>query len=320
MGEESVLLVDSLRFSYGAVLALDGISFSIDRPAVFSLLGPNGSGKSTLFRILCGALAPQSGRVTIIGADLLTRRRDALSLLGVVFQQPGLDSKLTARENVTYHGRLYGLSGASLKSRAMDLLERFGVADRAADRVDTLSGGLRRRVELAKALIHAPRVLILDEPGTGLDPGARATMMHHLRELKDRDGVTSLLTTHLMDEADVCDAVGILDAGRLTALDSPTALKSTIGGDVITIESASPDTLAERLEARFRCRVDKREGILRMEKKGGHEFLPQLVEAFPGEINGVSFARPTLGDVYFHLTGHPLHRDDRPSGDGASRI
>lgn len=319
MSDEQVLLVDSLRFSYGAVLALDGVSFSIDRPAVFSLLGPNGSGKSTLFRILCGALSPHSGRVTILGADLMTRRRDALSLLGVVFQQPGLDTKLTALENVTYHGRLYGLSGLSLKSSALELLERFGVADRAADRIDTLSGGLRRRVELAKALIHAPRMLILDEPGTGLDPGARATMMHYLRELKDRDGVTSLLTTHLMDEADACDAVGILDAGRLTALDSPAALKSTIGGDIITIESSSPDALAGRLEDRFRCRVDKREGLLRMEKKAGREFLPQLIEAFPGEIDGVSISRPTLGDVYFHLTGHPLHRDDRPTAEGANR-
>jgi ABC-2 type transport system ATP-binding protein len=215
-------------------------------------------------------------------------------------------------ENLTHQGHLYGLSGRELRRRSREAMERFRFADRANDRVETLSGGLQRRVELAKGLLHRPEVLILDEPSTGLDPGARADLMVHLRELRERDGVTSLLTTHLMDEADRCDRVGILDSGRLVALGTPTDLKATIGGDVVTIHSGNPGSLAARAKERFSCKVDIVDAAVRIERERGHQFVPQLIEAFPGEIDSVTVGKPTLDDVFLHLTGHRLWNGGGP--------
>ncbi len=298
---------DALAHTFGAVRALDGVSFQIPKARLFALLGPNGSGKTTLFRILTTLLVPQTGRARVDGSDVVIQRRAVLTRLGVVFQRPSLDGKLTAMENLTYHGPLFGLSGSTLRKRVSELLERFGVADRAGSLVATLSGGLQRRVELAKCMLHRPAVLILDEPCTGLDPAARATLMNYLRALRDQDGVTALLTTHGLDEAEACDTVAILDLGRLVALDSPTRLKEKIGGDVLSIEGPAPEALASKIHQRFGCAVNVVDGVIIIERERGHEFVPQLVEAFPGEIRSLSVGKPTLGDVFLHLTGHGLN-------------
>ncbi len=312
MAAEAIVELTSLTHRYGERLALHQVTLQVNRGSIFALLGPNGGGKTTLFRILTTLLTPTSGTARVAGADVATERDRVRSRIGIVFQKPSLDGKLTVLENLTHQGHLYGLSGRELRRRSGEAMERFRLGDRANDRVETLSGGLQRRVELAKGLLHRPEVLILDEPSTGLDPGARADLMVHLRELRERDGVTSLLPTHLMDEADRCDRVGILDNGRLVALGTPTALKATIGGDVVTIHSGNPDSLAARAKERFSCKADVVDGTVRIERERGHQFVPQLIEAFPGEIDSVTVGKPTLDDVFLHLTGHRLWNGGGP--------
>ncbi len=312
MAGEAIVELTSLTHHYGERVALHQVTLQVERGSIFALLGPNGGGKTTLFKILTTLLTPTSGTARVAGADVATERDRVRARIGIVFQKPSLDGKLTVLENLTHQGHLYGLSGRELQRRSREAMERFRFADRANDRVETLSGGLQRRVELAKGLLHRPEVLILDEPSTGLDPGARADLMVHLRELRERDGVTSLLTTHLMDEADRCDRVGILDSGRLVALGTPTDLKATIGGDVVTIHSGNPDSLAARAKERFSCKVDVVDGTIRIEREHGHQFVPQLIEAFPGEIDSVTVGKPTLDDVFLHLTGHRLWNGGGP--------
>ncbi len=224
--------------------------------------------------------------------------------MGVVFQSPSLDKKLTVSENLWHQGHLYNLRGQSLQSRIDDLLGRFGLTERAGDLVETLSGGLRRRAELAKGLLHKPELLLLDEPSTGLDPGVRRELAEYLEQLRDQDGVTIVLTTHLMEEADRCDRIAILDRGKLVALDAPEALKQQIGGDVIAIETKEPDRLGEQIRARFATEVSIVNRTVRLERQRGHEFVPELVRAFPREIDAVSVGKPTLEDVFIRLTGH----------------
>jgi len=306
MAAESIVEVASLTHRYGDRVALEGVTLNVDRGAIFALLGPNGSGKTTLFKILTTLLRPTSGTARVAGRDVVAERDRVRGRIGIVFQKPSLDGKLTVLENLTHQGHLYGLWGRELRRRGEEVLEQFCLTDRASDRVETLSGGLQRRVELAKGLLHKPEVLILDEPSTGLDPGARADLMAHLRELRDRHGVTSLLTTHLMDDADRCDCVGILDGGRLVTLGTPAALKTTIGKDVVTINGGNPASLAARANEKFVCKAEVVDGSVRIERERGHEFVPQLIEAFPGEIDSVTVGKPTLDDVFLRQTGHRL--------------
>lgn len=306
MAGETIVELTSLTHRYGDRVALEGVTLNVDRGTIFALLGPNGSGKSTMFKVLTTLLRPMSGTARVAGADVVAERNRVRGRIGIVFQKPSLDGKLTVLENLIHQGHLYGLSGRALRRRSDEVLDRYRLADRANDRADELSGGLQRRVELAKGLLHRPEVLILDEPSTGLDPGARADLMIHLRELRDQEGVTSLLTTHLMDEADHCDRIGILDGGRLVTLGTPADLKATIGGDVVTIHGGNLESLAARANERFACKADVVGGTLRIERKRGHEFVPQLIEAFPGEIDSVTVGKPTLDDVFLRLTGHRL--------------
>ena len=306
MSVNAIVQIKSLTHQYGTRTALDAVTFDVQRASIFGLLGPNGGGKTTLFKVLTTLITPTSGTARITGADVVSQRNEVRNRIGVVFQNPGLDRKLTVMENLIHQGRLYGLSGRTLKERCLELLERFRVADRAYDRVEALSGGLQRRVELAKGLLHRPVLFILDEPGTGLDPGARNGLMDYLVELRDQEGVTSLLTTHLMDEADRCDRIGILDEGKLVAIDTPSKLKATIGGDVLTICSPNPVSLSEKVNHRFGGSAEVTDGVIRMERAQGHSFVPELIEAFPGEIESITLGKPTLEDVFVHLTGHRL--------------
>jgi ABC-2 type transport system ATP-binding protein len=303
-----IVEASSLSHRYGDRLALDQVSFSVERGRIFGLLGPNGGGKTTLFRIFATLLTPTKGSARVAGYDVVSQRYRVRTRTGIVFQRPSLDGKLTASENLLHHGQLYGLAGRQLRSRSAKLLADFGLSDRAAERVEKLSGGLQRRLELAKALLPQPAVLILDEPSTGLDPGARSEFMDRLQELKTRDQVTSLLTTHLTDEADRCDCIGVLDEGHLIAMGTPADLKATIGGDIITMFCRNPQQVANRIHASFGITATAADGVLRIERDRGHEFVPQLVEAFPGEVQSVTVGRPTLDDVFLHLTGHRLWR------------
>lgn len=314
MPESPIIQIDSLTRRYDARVALDRLSLDVPESTLLALLGPNGSGKSTLFHILATLLKPTAGTARIAGHDVVTEQVRVRTQLGVLFQRPALDRRLTVRENLRHQGHLYGLRGAGLGRRIIELLERFGVADRAEDIVDTLSGGLRRRAELAKALLHHPRVLLLDEPSTGLDPGARLTLIDYLCELRQRDGVTVLLATHLMEEADRCDRVAILHQGKLVALDSPAALKDTIGGDVLTLHAARPVELASEVSRRFSIAAHAIDGSVRVERSRGHELIPAILDQFRADVESITVGKPTLEDVFVHLTGRRMS-DIEPSAN-----
>jgi ABC-2 type transport system ATP-binding protein len=302
--------VDALRKSYGEREALAGITFAVRARELFALLGPNGGGKSTLFRILATILPPSAGTARVAGFDVRTAPAEVRRRLGVVFQNASVDGKLTVRENLRHHGRLYGLSGRPLAARIDALIDRFGLHDRGDELVERLSGGLARRVELAKGLLPRPAVLLLDEPSTGLDPGARRELLQYLRALCDDDGVTVVVTTHYLEEAERCDRVGVIDRGRLVALDAPTALTAAVGGDVVVVQPHDVDALHAKMRARFGIDATRVDGTLRVEHARGHELVRDLVDAFPEDVHSVTFGKPTLEDVFVRLTGRRLADED----------
>jgi len=307
----------ALSFRYGDRQALSDVTFSIASGEIFGFLGPNGGGKSTLFRLLSTLVPIQSGDARILGCDLRGATQALRRKIGVVFQSPSLDGKLTVAENLTIHGNLYGMRGARLEERALAMLARLDVSDRAGDLAETLSGGLRRRVELAKALLHEPELLLLDEPSTGLDPAARREFFALLTRLRESDGVTIVLTTHYMEEAERCDRIGILDQGRLVAIAPPGELKQRVGGDVMVISGAALEALAQKIAQRLQVRAALVDGTLRIERPRGHELVARLVDEFGGEIESITFGRPTLEDVFVHLTGHRFRaraREEREEG------
>jgi ABC-2 type transport system ATP-binding protein len=316
----AVISVQNLVHRYETRTALNGVSFDVHPAELFGLLGPNGSGKTTLFRILSTLMIPTGGRAVVLGCDAA---QDAASLrrqIGVVFQAQSIDAKLTAYENLWHQGHLYGLIGSALKKRISEILERVGLADRAKERVETFSGGMQRRIELAKGLLHRPGVLLLDEPTTGLDPGARRDLWQYLQMLRDEEQVSVLVTTHLMEEAERCDRLAILSEGNLVALGTPVELKSEIGGDVIMLDAASDASLlAERIRSRFHVETTVMESQVRIEREEGHRFVPDLVEAFPGEVQAITVSKPTLEDVFIRRTGHKFWTEGTKDNSGDKR-
>jgi ABC-2 type transport system ATP-binding protein len=308
----AAIVVSGLSHWYGERQALRDVSLEIRRGEIFGLLGPNGGGKTTLFKVLATLVPAQAGTVTIFDKDVARAPLALRRRLGVVFQHPSLDPKLTVAENLRCQGALYGLGGASLRTRRDRLVARLGLADRLDDRVETLSGGLARRVELAKGLLHDPDLLLLDEPSSGLDPGARREFIDHLVHLRDTQEMTAVLTTHAMEEAERCDRVGFVHRGTLVAIGAPDELKAQIGGDVVVVQAHDPERLRSRIAQRFGCDVRVVDGALRIELPRGHEFVREVVEAFPREITAVTVGKPTLEDVFVHLTG------DRFWTDGAA--
>jgi len=300
---EPAVEVSDLRHAYGDRVALDGVSLSVSSGEIFALLGPNGSGKTTLFRILSTMLPAPPGSVRVAGFDPAKDPAGVRSHIGVVFQSPSLDKQLTAEENLVHQGHLYGLRGPELRRRVGDALEAVGMAGRARERTATFSGGMRRRVEVAKALLHRPRVLLMDEPSTGLDPAARIDLWRHLRQVTSSVGVAVLLTTHLMEEADGADRLAVMERGRLIACDTPAALKDRIGGDVISMVSRDPAALEEALRDRLGLAAEVVDGSVRIERERGHELVVRLIEAAPGLVESVSVGKPTLQDVFIRLTG-----------------
>jgi ABC-2 type transport system ATP-binding protein len=304
MSSDPAIVVANVSHRYGERLAIDELSLEVGEAEIFVFLGPNGSGKTTLFRPLSTLIPLQAGKISILGRDLQQNLLEVRSALGIVFQAPSLDKKLNVAENLQHQGRLYGLSANETKLRAEQMLASLGVAERANDLVETLSGGMRRRVELAKGMLHRPRMLLLDEPSTGLDPGARADLWHYLRKVREEEGVTIVLTTHLLEEADRADRIAIMNHGKLVALDSPAALQASVGGDSITIRTDCPAELAELVRTKFQCEAVEVDGTVRLEQAEGHQWISRLVEAFPKEIQAVTLGKPTLEDVFIDRTGH----------------
>lgn len=310
-----MIRIEDLRHNYGKREALRGISFDVFPGEIFGLLGPNGSGKTTLFRILSTLMLPTGGRAVIAGLDAARQPDLVRGRIGVVFQAQSIDIKLTAAENLWHQGHLYGLSGAGLRARIQEILQRVGLADRANEKVETFSGGMQRRVELAKGLIHHPGVLLLDEPTTGLDPGARRDLWLYLQELRHQQNISVIITTHLMEEAERCDRLAILNQGQIVALGTPAELRSEIGGDVILLEAADAASLAGRIEQKFRISAAVLDGKVRMERKEGHRFIADLVESFPGEIQSISVSKPTLEDIFIDRTGHRFWTEQQSEED-----
>lgn len=298
-----IIRVENIVHRYGSHVALDDVSLTAQHGQTFGLLGPNGSGKSTLFRILATLLRPTAGRASILDLDVVTEQARVRPHLGVVFQSPGLDAHLTVAENLRHAGHLYGLRGADLRRRIDACLATMGVADRAGDRVKTLSGGLKRRVELAQCLLHDPAVLLLDEPSTGLDPRARKDLWQHLSRLQRESGLTILVTTHDMDEAEGCDQLAIFDRGRLVARGTPDVLKRRVGGECVTIAADDPASLIG--EVRRLAGEDTRivDGQIRIETTDGALLAGRLMAALGDRVRTITLGRPTLEDVFIRETG-----------------
>jgi ABC-2 type transport system ATP-binding protein len=301
---------NDLGRNFGPRAALSGVTLSIRAGEMFALLGPNGSGKTTLFRILSTLLAPSAGMARVGGCDVVGEAMAVRHQIGVVFQSPALDPQLTVEENLRCAGSLYGLRGADLVARLRSAAEALGLSDRLADRVQSLSGGLQRRVEIAKCLLPRPRVLLLDEPSTGLDPAAREGLRVTLERVRRESEVTVVMTTHLLEEAERCDRVAILHRGRLVACETPAELRGRLGTDVAVVSGLEPEALATRVREMFGWPLSVRGERLRVEVPAGGDAAGRLFSALGAAADTVTVGRPTLEDVFLDLTGEPLRGEE----------
>jgi len=303
--EEHIIQVKDLSHHYGDRVALKDINFGVKQGEIFGFLGPNGGGKTTLFRILSTAMsASNGGSVEVDGANVMLDPNRVREKLGVVFQSPSLDKKLSVFENLKHQGHLYGLSGKELTKRIHHNLERLHLLERKSDRVETLSGGLKRRAEIAKALLHNPKILLLDEPTTGLDPGVRMDVWEILKTLRDEQKITCLVTTHLIEEAERCHRVCILNEGKIVALDTPKQLKSEIGGEIITIQSKDNEGLKKKIEDHFKVETKILDGHIRIQHDEAEGLLIKIKDKYSDKIDMIAIAKPSLEDVFILKTGH----------------
>ncbi len=311
MAIPAAIEVVELSHFYGQRKALDQVSFQVKPGEIFAFLGPNGGGKTTLFRILSTLLRPQAGKVCVFGISAEDALISVRQQMGVVFQSPSLDKKLTVDENISQQAALYGLHGQRLQERREEVLTQLGLLDRRSEKTESLSGGLRRRVDLAKGLIHRPRLLLLDEPSTGLDPGARSDLWQYLKRLRDEFGVTIVLTSHLLDEADRADRIAILNHGKIVAEGEPAELRSAIGGDSISIESADPVDLAQRINQRWDWNAQVIDQLVRFSCDDGLDGVERVMREFAKDIQSIKLGKPTLEDVFIKQTGHRFWQESK---------
>ncbi len=315
----SVIEVDRLTRRFNGFTAVDGISFSVGRKEIFGFLGPNGAGKTTTISMLCTLLKPTAGGATLNGFDITSQQDAVRQSIGIVFQDPTLDDQLTARENLHFHAMLYNVPPVEREQRAQRVLEMVGLSDRSRDKVETYSGGMKRRLEIARGLMHYPHVLFLDEPTLGLDPQTRSAIWDHVHELRAEYDITVFLTTHYMDEAENCDRIAIIDTGKIVALDTPGKLKHGVGGDIITLRSAdAAETVAELkqmfgLDATVKPQPADTSGPagdrIYLEAPNGRTLLPQILRSLKTEILSVTVREPTLDDVFLSLTGKQIREE-----------
>ncbi len=315
--------VDGLVKRYKKVVAVDGISFEIARGELFGMLGPNGAGKTTTLGILSTLRRKDAGEARVWGFDVGRQRAEVRRRIGIVFQEFSLDDKLTGRENLDFHGRLYGMPRALRRRRIDEVLELVDLTDRAKDQVEKYSGGMKRRLEIARGLMHAPPLLFLDEPTLGLDAQTRRQIWDYLAELNRQVGVTMILTTHYMDEADtLCGRVAIVDHGKIVACDTPAALRASLGGDAVTLAVDGGDGVAVALEQlAFVSQVVPRDGLLELTLTEAENHVPELVDAVRargGQLRSLNLRRPTLEDVFLHYTGREM-RDAHEDAGAISR-
>ena len=309
-GPPPAIDVHNLTKSFGDLVAVDNVSFSIASGEIFGLLGPNGAGKTTTISVLATIQKPTSGTATINGYDVVAQEDDVRRSIGIVFQDQSLDEELTAYENMDFHGRLYRISSEERRRRIDELLTLVGLADRKNSLVKTYSGGMRRRLEIARGLLHEPKVLFLDEPTLGLDPQTRNHLWEYIARLNEEKGITIILTTHYMEEADrLCDRVAIIDRGAIVVLDTAENLKNSIGGDIVTIASPYPDAIAGLLTAPWISAIEQHDGLVTIHLQEADRHIPGIVTAIHQSgigITSLSVRKPTLEDVFLHYTGRMI--------------
>jgi ABC-2 type transport system ATP-binding protein len=312
-GTPNIIEVHDLRKRYGDFTAVDGVSFSVGEGELFGFLGPNGAGKSTTINMLCTLLRITSGQATINGFDVARDPAAVRRAIGIIFQDPSLDSHLTALENLAFHARIYNLPREAWVPQAEALMKMVDLWDRRNDLVKAYSGGMKRRLEIARGLLHRPRVLFLDEPTIGLDPQTRQHIWAYIDRLRAETSTTVFLTTHYMDEAERCDRIAIMDHGKIVALDTPEGLKSMVGGDVISLKTSDNARATSILRERFDIDATDVNGVLHLEVSQGDAFIPVLARDLGVPIQTVSLRRPSLDDVFLRVTGREM-RDEEASG------
>jgi ABC-2 type transport system ATP-binding protein len=316
--KQPAITVAGLTKNYGEIEAVRGIDFEVPVGETFGFLGPNGAGKSTTIKMLCTLARPTSGSARVAGHEVTSERDAVRRNIGLVFQDTTLDNYLTGTQNLKFHAALYGVPAAAVEPRMRQVLEMVGLWDRRDSVVMTYSGGMKRRLEIARGLLHAPHVLFLDEPTVGLDPQTRASIWEYINELKRREDITIFLTTHYMDEAEHCDRIAIIDHGQIVAIDTPEALKASVGKDRVQIHTADDQAAIAELAREFGIEAAMHEGAVTFSVASGEQFVPQLFGALSVPIKSVSVSRPTLDDVFMNYTGTTI-RDAEASGTDQMR-
>jgi ABC-2 type transport system ATP-binding protein len=312
--------VSDLQKSFGEVEAVRGVSFEVAAGEVFGFLGPNGAGKTTTINMLCTLARPTAGSARVAGHDVVRERDDVRRHIGLVFQDPTLDGYLTAEQNLRLHAELYGVDSALVPDRMRQVLEMVGLWERRDATVMTFSGGMRRRLEIARGFLHSPRVLFLDEPTIGLDPQTRSSIWRYIAQLQEREEITIFMTTHYMDEAEFCDRIAIMDQGEIVALDSPEALKGQVGADRVRIQTEDDDAAIAVLAERFGLEATMSEGAVTFFVPSGEEFVPRLFAELGLAIRSVSVSRPTLDDVFMSHTGTTIRDAEESGSKHANRV
>ena len=315
---EPAIKVAGLTKNYGEIGAVRGIDFEVPVGETFGFLGPNGAGKSTTIKVLCTLARPTSGSAQVAGHEVTSERDAVRRNIGLVFQDTTLDNYLTGAQNLRFHAALYGVPAAAVEPRMRQVLEMVGLWDRRDSVVMTYSGGMKRRLEIARGLLHAPHVLFLDEPTVGLDPQTRASIWEYINELKSREDITIFLTTHYMDEAEHCDRIAIIDHGKIVAIDTPEALKASVGKDRVQIHTADDQAAIAELGREFGLEAAMHEGAVTFSVSSGEQFVPRLFAGLSVPIKSVSVSRPTLDDVFMSYTGTTI-RDAEASGTDQMR-
>lgn len=306
----NIIEVNHLVKKFGQFEAVKGISLTVQEGEIFGLLGPNGAGKSTTIKILSTLLKPTAGIARLAGYDIVTQPALVRQAIGLVFQDPSLDESLTARENLIFHAILYGVPKVERERRLAEVLAMVELADRSKELVKTFSGGMKRRLEIARGLLHYPRVLFLDEPTVGLDPQTRNHIWQYIHQLRSRENITIFMTTHYMDEAENCDRIAIIDHGQIVALDTPTNLKKLVGGDIISMRTDDNARAMAFMQEKYGLKLSRDRDGIHFEINNGEEFIPKVVAELPLTVNYISLRKPTLDDVFLQLTGRDIREEE----------
>ncbi|MFH1534701.1 MAG: ATP-binding cassette domain-containing protein [Patescibacteria group bacterium] len=315
----SIIEVKELTKKYKDNTAVDKISFSVEKGEIFGFLGPNGAGKTTTISVLTTLLKPTAGQALVNDFDVLKEKDKVRSSIGIIFQDPSLDDKLTARENLRFHAWLYKVPADKMAKRIDEMLKMVGLEDKQKKLIETYSGGMKRRLEIARGLLHYPKVLFLDEPTIGLDPQTRTHIWDYIMKLRQQENITMFMTTHYMDEAEYCDRIAIMDNGKIIALDTPKNLKKMVGGDVIILKTDNNEKAKQEIMEKFQTEVNTKNGELMITKENGEEFIPQLFKQLSVSVTSISNRKPTLNDVFLKLTGKEIREEEASTRDKAKK-